>query len=93
MTEQSTNQDGLGHSGVGVAVKIAISESAASWVVRRSLESGYHRATGHLPPTARDRNVPFRRILVWAAVSAAAVAVANVAVDRFVLRRETRDAD
>ena len=61
-------------------------EAAASWAVRRALESGYHRATGAALPTARDRDVPFRRIVVWAAVSAAAVAVANVVVDRVVLR-------
>ena len=59
---------------------------SGSWAVRRALESGYHRATGRALPTARDRDVPFRRILVWAAVSAAAVAVANVVVDRVVLR-------
>ena len=79
--------DGL-NSAVRLAIKVAVLESAASWVVRRSLESGYHLATGHTPPTARDRDVPFRRILAWAAVSAAAVAAADVAVDWVALRRE-----
>ncbi len=68
------------------AAKVWLGEAAASWAVRRALESGYHRATGAALPTARDRDVPFRRIVVWAAVSAAAVAVANVVVDRVVLR-------
>jgi hypothetical protein len=74
--------------GLRVAVKIAVVESAASWVVRRVLESGYRRATGHRPPTARDQGVPLRRILIWASLSAAAVAVANVVADRVVLRHE-----
>ena len=38
-----------------------------------------------------NRDVPFRRILAWAAATAAAVAMANVAVDRFALRREPPD--
>ena len=72
--------------GLPMAVKIAVVESAASWVVRRLMESGYRAATGQSPPTARDRGVPLPRILAWAALSAAAVAVANVAADRVVLR-------
>ena len=72
-------------------VKVAVLESAATWAVRRTLESAYHIATGREPPTARDRDVPFRRILAWAAATAAAVAVANVAVDRFALRHEPPD--
>ena len=79
---------GVAADGMRMAVKIAVVESAASWVVRRALESGYRRATGQAPPTARDQGVPLRRILIWASVSAAAVAVANVAADRVVLRHE-----
>jgi hypothetical protein len=82
------SRSGASPSGFRLTAKVAVLESAASWAVRRSLESGYHLATGSQPPTARDHNVPFRRIVAWAAVSAAAVAVANVAVDRFALRRE-----
>lgn len=74
--------------GVRFAAKVAVFESAASWAVRRSLEAAYHLATGNSPPTARDSDVPLRRILAWSAVTAAAVAVANVAVDRIALRRE-----
>ncbi len=68
------------------AAKVWLGEAAASWVVHRALEFGYHRATGRPLPTARDRDVPFRRVMVWAAVSAAAVGVADVLVDRVVLR-------
>jgi hypothetical protein len=72
--------------GTRMAIKIAVVESVASWLVRRAMESGYRKATGQAPPTARDQAAPLRRILVWAAVSAAAVAVANVVADRVVLR-------
>ena len=77
----STQGDGL-----RMTVRIAVVESAASWLVRRAMESGYRKATGQAPPTARDQGAPLRRSLVWAAVSAAAVAVANVVADRVVLR-------
>jgi hypothetical protein len=95
MTEPSVSPDRLGRAGrrskARQAVKVAGLESAASWAVRRTLESAYHATTGREPPTARDRDVPFRRVVAWAAVTAAAVAMANVAVDRFVLRREPPD--
>ena len=81
-TRPSTTQG----DGLRMTVKIAVVESAASWLVRRAMESGYRKATGQAPPTARDQGAPLRRILVWAAVSAAAVAVANVVADRVVLR-------
>ena len=86
--ESIPSRAGVGGRGAAQlqAAKIWLGEAAASWAVRRALESGYHRATGAVLPTARDRDVPFRRIVVWAAVSAAAVAVANVVVDRVVLR-------
>jgi hypothetical protein len=74
--------------GIRLAVTIALLESAATWAVRRALDSGYRLATGHVPPTARDPNVPFRRIVAWAVVTATAVTAADVAVDRFALRRE-----
>jgi len=61
-------------------------EVAATWAVRRAIESGYQRATGRPLPTARDRTVPLGRVLVWAAVLAAAVAATDVLVDRVILR-------
>jgi Protein of unknown function (DUF4235) len=72
------------------AVRLWVLEAAATWTVRRALESGYRLATGSALPTARDRDVPFRQALVWASVTAAAVAASNVAVDRVVLRPRLR---
>jgi hypothetical protein len=71
-------------------MKVAALESAATYAARRALEFGYRRATGRALPTARDRNAPFRQVLVWATVTAAAMSAATVVVDQFALRRESR---
>ena len=76
----------------GQAAKIAIMEMAATWVVRTALNSGFRRATGNSPPTARDPDVPYRRIIAWAAMTAAAVTAADIAADRLVLRPRPRRA-
>jgi len=82
--------DGRENAAVQVqAAKVWVAEAIATWAVHRVLESGYTLVTGRVPPTARDRTVPFRRVVVWAALSAAAVAIADVAADRFVLRAES----
>jgi hypothetical protein len=66
--------------------KVHVLQTAATWAVRTALNSSYRLATGQAPPTARERDVPLRRLLAWTAVSAGAIAVANVVVDRVVLR-------
>jgi hypothetical protein len=53
-------------------------------LVRRALESGYKRVKGSPPPRANDRSTPMGQVLLWAAVTATAVAVASVVVDRLV---------
>ena len=68
------------------SLEISVVQMATTWAVQHSLSYAYRRLTGHDQPTARDADVPMRRILVWAATTAAAVAVANVVVDRMVLR-------
>jgi hypothetical protein len=69
------------------SIGIAVLQMVVTWAVQRAMSSGYRTLTGREEPTARDATVPFRRVIVWAAASAAAVAVSNVAVDRLVLRR------
>jgi len=65
---------------------------AAAWSVRMALDASYHLVTGHGPPSARDRDVPVRRILAWTAISAAALAVTNVVVDRAFLPSSASEA-
>lgn len=59
----------------------------AAWAVRAAMEKAYTAATGSAPPRASDRSVPLRKVLLWAAATAAAVAVANVVVDRLTAPR------
>jgi hypothetical protein len=70
----------------GHLVKVAVSETAVTWAVRRALDAGYRRATGRPIPSAREPDVAFGRIVLWAVIAAAAVAAADVVVDRVVLR-------
>src|SRR5262249_47655589 len=70
------------------AVKIAVAEAVATYLVRRALESGHRRLTGRPLPTARDRDVPFRQVMVWASVTGAALSAATVLVDQFALLRD-----
>ena len=85
----SHDGNGLDIGAVRQAMRVAALESAATYVARRGLEFGYRRATGRELPTARDRN-PFRQVLVWATLTAAAMSAATVVVDQFALRRQSR---
>jgi hypothetical protein len=76
--------------GIRQSVKVSILQTVTAWAVRTSLESGYRRVTGRDLPTARDRDTPFRQVLVWATITAAAVAAAGVIVDRLALRPKLR---
>jgi hypothetical protein len=87
--KNSTTGNGLDITAVRRAVKVAALEALATYLVRRSLELGYRQFTGRELPTARDRNVPFRQVMVWATVTGAALSAVTVVVDQFALRRET----
>ena len=66
-----------------VAPLVAI---GATMLVRKMLNQGYRRTTGHTAPDSRDPNTRLATALVWTAVSAAAAAVAEVAVYRATAR-------
>lgn len=59
---------------------------AATWGVRKAMDSAYRRSTGTPPPRAGDPEASLRKVLLWAAVTAAALAVANVLIDRVAAR-------
>jgi hypothetical protein len=59
----------------------------ATWAVQKGLEKAYVKATGHRPPRANDPDASMRRIIVWAATTAVAVAVVNVVIDRMTAPR------
>jgi hypothetical protein len=70
-----------------VKVVAPIATLIVAGVVRKALDSGYRRIAGSPPPRASDRSVPMRQVLLWAAATAAAVAVASVVVDRLTAPR------
>lgn len=59
----------------------------ATWGVRKALDNGYRRLTGHSAPTAHDTQISLASALAWAAVTAASAAVVEVAVFRFVAKK------
>lgn len=71
----------------GAAKVVApVAAIAATWGVRKALDSAYRGATGHEPPRANDPDRSLRQVLMWAAISAAALAVVNVVLDRALAR-------
>ena len=67
-----------------VAAKIAAPLIAlgATWAVREVMERVYTKVTGNKPPHASDPDRSMGSVLVWAATTAAAVAVVGVVIDR-----------
>ena len=53
-----------------------------AWAVRTLLEKAYTASKGSPPPKASDPDASLRQVILWAAATAAAVAVVNVVVDR-----------
>jgi hypothetical protein len=90
VTDISAHAAGAVSPGVaGLAKLIApLAEIGATWGVRKAMDSVYRRSTGSEPPRARDTDASFRKVLMWAAVSAAALAVVNVVIDRVTARYE-----
>ncbi len=68
---------------VGAKIAAPLIALAATWAVREIMERVYTKATGNKPPHASDPDQRMSRILIWAATTAAAVAVVGVAIDRF----------
>ena len=84
-TSASSIGSAAGRSGSGnAAIKIVapFASLGATWAVRKMMDSGYRRATGSEPPYAGNPENTLRQALMWAAVTAAAIAAVNVMVDR-----------
>lgn len=59
----------------------------ATWGVRKALDNGYRRLTGHSAPNAHDTWVPLGSAIAWAAITAASAAAVEVAVFRFLAKK------
>jgi hypothetical protein len=55
----------------------------ATWGVRKVLDSAYRKKTGKEPPHARNPDTSMMKVIAWAAVTAATLAVVQVIIDRF----------
>lgn len=69
---------------VSTVLKVAapILALGAGFLVRKALDTAYQKSTGAPPPKAGDRDVNIGRVLVYAAATAVAIAMVNVAIDR-----------
>lgn len=68
---------------MGAKIAAPLIALGATWAVREVLERVYTKVTGNKPPHASDPDRGMGAILIWAATTAAAVAVVGVAIDRF----------
>jgi hypothetical protein len=60
----------------------SVAAFGATWALRKALAGAYQRRTGHKPPTRFDRSVPIGQALTWAIMTAVAVSVLQVFLDR-----------
>lgn len=54
----------------------------AAWGVRKALSAAYRKRTGRTPPRGLADGTPMRHALLWSVVSAAALALVEVLVQR-----------
>lgn len=73
---------------VAIHVVAPLAAMAATWAVRKVLDSGYGRLKGHRPPSAHDPKVSLGSALLWAVITSAAAAAVEVAVFRIVARED-----
>jgi hypothetical protein len=67
---------------MGTKIAAPLIALGATWAVREVMERVYTKVTGNKPPHASDPDQRMTGILIWAATTAAAVAVVGVAIDR-----------
>ena len=72
----------MANSRAAVRMVAPVITIGATWIASKTLSAGYRGLTGHEPPQAGDRNTPLIRVVVWALVTASAVAVIDVVVAR-----------
>ncbi len=75
------------HNHIAIHIVAPLAAMAATWAVRKMLNSGYAKVAGHRAPAPDDSSVSFGSALAWAAVTAASAAVVEVAVYRVIAER------
>ncbi len=82
LKEQSSGENQL-----VIHVLAPLAAIGATWAVRKALNSSYCRLTGHKAPDPQDAQVALGSALAWAAITAASAAVVEVAVFRFLAKK------
>jgi hypothetical protein len=75
-----------------VTILLPIAAIGATLLVRKIMDKGYEKVTGHEPPKASDPDQRTGKILLYAVATAAAVAVVNVAFDRMAAPKRVHSA-
>ena len=65
--------------------------AAATFLVQRSVETGWHAVTGETPPDPQDPEVPTAVAISWAIASAIGLTVAQLLVNRLTAKRFKAD--
>ena len=78
----AATDDDLIEPGTLAKLAVPLLTIGAALVVRKALYVAYEKTTGHAPPKPEDPDASLRRVIVYAAATAAAVAVANVVIGR-----------
>jgi Protein of unknown function (DUF4235) len=81
MTDDQEPRDGEDGITFGYKVLAAVGAMVGAKLARKAATKGWRAATGHEPPAGLGR-AGFAEVAAWAAVSAAAVAVAQILVRR-----------
>ena len=63
----------------------------AEYFARKGMTAAYKKRTGHLPPTADDREVPLAQVLAWALAVALVSASLEVIITRVAVKRDADD--
>ena len=54
----------------------------AAWGVRKALAAAYRKRTGRTPPRGLGDGTPIKHALLWSVLSAAALAIVEVLIER-----------
>jgi hypothetical protein len=87
-----SNEQVSDSSAQAIKILAPIVTMGATWLVTRGLNAGYRSLTGNQPPKASDPSEPMRKVILWSLVTACAVTVVNIGVDRWVAHANATEA-
>ncbi len=85
--QESGREPAHEHPGKLVHALAPLVAIGATWALRRAMNLGYKAVTGTPAPKPDDPTLSWARAFVWAAATASAAAVVEVAIFRYTSRR------